>query len=211
MAVAAAVAVAGLGATTAARAELVSYDFTATISQADAKEVGAIGLPTTGTISGSFSYDTDKGWYGGSNTWADPTLQLTIDQVSEDASWSTWMAVEYNQQTLTVAEDAKSSGVNYWARLLLTGQPDVTAQDNGALPTSLTLDGAAGGTLTLYLSQDFNSGDADLVATLQTLTPSGTSPVSTPELDPRSGAGALALMIGAVGVVLGRRRRSAAV
>jgi hypothetical protein len=130
---------------------------------------------------------------------------LTINQVKETSSFSTTMSVEYNQQTFTMQEDASTSGKNYWATLVLSGQAVSTA-NNGALPTSLALGGSATGTLTLYLTQDPNSRDKDVVATLQTLTPHGAA--STPELDPSSGAGALSLVLGGIGVVLGRRRRS---
>jgi hypothetical protein len=189
-----------LVATTAAQAEVVTYDFTANIDSADAAELDLVGLPASGAITGSFAYDTEAGWWGGSNSYADPSLALTIDQMPPSTTTATWLAVEYNAGAFTIHQDAyDSSYTQIGARIDLSGQ-EATA---GSLPSTLSFGGGAGGLLRLFIGGDF--ADIDLSATLTSLSLAGAT--STPELDPASGGAAFALLLGGAALVMGNRRR----
>lgn len=191
---------------TAAHAEVVTYDFTATIDSADATEIAAVGLPASGELSGSFTYDTEAGWYGGSNMWADPSLDLSIDQMPETRTTSAWLAVEYNQGEFKLHTDGEDSGHSQvGARLKLSGQE----AELGSLPTSLAFGGGAGGVLELFIGGDF--GDIDTSATITSLSLSGGSSAETPELDPASGSAALVVLFGGAALMMGERRRRLAI
>lgn len=189
----------------AARAEVLTYNFTGIVSSLDAAELATIGLAPLSAISGSFSYDTDAGWWGGSNNWADPSLALTVDQLPPTTMTSTWLTVEYNQGTFQLHRDAYSSN-QVGARLTLSGQEIQDLGSTGALPSSLSFGSGASGILQLFLGGNF--GDIDLTATLTSLTAAGST--SVPELDPASGAAAMVLVLGGATVLLGRRRRALA-
>lgn len=185
-----------------ARAELVSYDFTASVTRVDSWEARAAGLQVKAedSISGSFSYDSSRGWWGTSSSWSDPSLQLTLDQLPRSASFFTLL--EYNGQGLSMQSIGRTGRSYYAASLELSG-PSLAPYNHYGLPTSLTL---GAGTLTLYLNT--NDFSPDLVASLTSLTRSGPSGgAGTPEFDPGSGAGALVLLLGGLGIVLSRRRR----
>jgi hypothetical protein len=176
---------------TTARAELVSYNFTADVTYVSSYLTGqGIG----DSVSGSLTYNSDIALFGVSGSLFDRSMDLKLDQLSTVGL----TALVYNGQTLTMGE----IGWTYAATLVLTGQPYA----NG-LPSSLSLGGGATGSLTLDI---FGRGtNPDLQATLTTLTLKGSSGgSSTPELDPSSGVGALSLVLGGLGIVLGRRRRS---
>jgi hypothetical protein len=194
-------AAATLGVAAAAQAEPITYQFTGSIQSANEAELGATGLPTTGEITGSFTYDPEAGWNGGSNVWSDGSMSFTIDGMSPTTTSSVWLGIEYNQGVFTIDKTAYSDSINWLqAEVLLNGQ----SAPVGDLPTSLSLDGNGTGTLSLFIN---DSGSADLVATITSLAPPGAA-TSTPELDPASGAGALALLLGGAAVMLaGRRRR----
>lgn len=202
-------AIASLAVTTAAHAEIVTYLFTASVTNFDVKEVSGakLSINSNSNITGSFTYNTTAGSGNSSNQWNDNSLKLTIDNVKETNSWSTYMSVEYNQKTLSINEDANTSGKSYWATLSINGQNTQNLKER--FPSSLALNPSKASTLQLYLNQDRNSKDVDLLATLTSLTrQGGGSGSSTPELDPRSGAGALGLLLGGLGMVFARRRSS---
>lgn len=195
-------ALAVLALATAAYAEVVTYNFTATIDSADANELATVGLPASGELSGSFTYDTEAGWYGGSNMWADPSLDLSIDQMPETRTTSTWLAIEYNQGEFKLHTDGEDTGHSQiGARLKLNGQE----AEHGSLPTSLAFGGGAGGVLQLFVGGDF--GDIDASATITSLTRAGGGSAETPELDPASGSAALVVLFGGAALMIGERRR----
>lgn len=193
-----------LTAVSSAKAEILTYNFSGIVSSFDGAELSAAGLAPMSTISGSFTYDSDAGWWGGSNVWADPTLALTIDQLPPTTQTSTWLAVEYNAGTFLLHRDSYNSGYTpVGARLTLTGQNIGGLGSTGDLPSSLGLGSGAGGILQLFIGW---GNDVDLSATLTSLV----AATSTPELDPSSGAAAMVLVLGGATVLLNRRRRVAA-
>jgi hypothetical protein len=128
-------------------------------------------------------------------------MQLTINEYAEvPTSLGLW--VEYNGKTFTMQETATLNNQGFNANLVLAGQSSLATTAPGTLPTSLSLTNGGTGSLTLTMSS------GTVVYTLKTLS-TGTSggSTSTPELDPNAGAGALALVLGGVGMVVGRRRR----
>ncbi len=188
----------------AAHAEVVTYNFAALIGSADTTELGLVGLPASGQITGSLTYDSDAGWWGGSNSYADPSLELTIDQMPPTTTTATWLTVEYNQGQFLIHQDQYSSSyTQVGARLTLTGQSATI----GELPSSLSFGTGSAGTLQLFIGGNF--GDVDLSAKLTSLTPAGSSSAgaSTPELDPASGGAVLALVLGGATVLVANRRR----
>lgn len=195
--------------TSLAQAALVSYDFTASINAAksDKGELALVGLPSSGVLTGSFSFDSNSGWYGGSNNWVDSSLTFTLDQLPKTTTTATWLAVEYNQDKFTIHQDGyqpQNNNRQVGAQIDLFGQSQIPT---GVLPSSLSL-GSAGGLLQLFVGGNFS--DIDLVATITSLTPSGArAAVSTPELDPASGGVALVLVLGGGALMLGRRRQDA--
>lgn len=197
-----AAALAVLAGVTSAQAEVVTYYFTATIDSADAYELDSIGFPNSGDLSGSLTYDTSKGWWGGSNVWADPSMDLTIDQMPPTTDTSTYLTMEYNAGELDIHNDSYDSSYSQvGARVELTGQSAAP----GSLPSTLAFGGGAGGVLTLFVGGNFS--DIDLTATLTSL--SQTVAASTPELDPAAGGAALVLLLGGAFLLMGgdRRRR----
>ncbi len=201
-------ALAILGLTSAAHAEVVTYDFSALIGSADQTELNLVGLPASGVLTGSLSYDTDAGWWGGSNSYADPSLNLTLDQMPPSTTTATWLTVEYNQGKFLIHQDAYNpSYTQIGARLTLTGQ-SATA---GELPSSLAFGAGSSGILQLFIGGNFN--DVDLTATLTSLAPAGGATTggatSTPELDPASSGAVLALLLGGATVIAASRRRRA--
>lgn len=195
-----AAALAILAGASAAHAEVVTYNFSAQIQSADANELRLVGLPASGTITGSLTYNTSAGWYGGSNSYADPSLNLTIDQLPPTTTTATWLTVEYNQGQFLIHEDAYNpTNTQVGARVTLTGQQAQV----GSLPSSLSFGSGAGGLLQVFVGGNFN--DVDLSARLTSLTRAGGA--STPELDPASGGAVLVLLLGGVTVVAAKRRR----
>jgi hypothetical protein len=190
----------------AAHAEVVTYNFAALINSADSTELKLVGLPASGQITGSLTYDSDAGWWGGSNSYADPSLDLTIDQMPPTTTTATWLTVEYNQGQFLIHQDQyNSSYTQVGARLTLTGQSATV----GDLPSSLAFGSSSGGTLQLFIGGNF--GDVDLSAKLTSLTRAGSATVgaSAPELDPASGGAVLALVLGGATVLVANRRRRA--
>lgn len=199
-----AAALALLAGVSAAQAEIVSYDFTALIDSADATELSSVGLPASGELTGSFTYDSSAGWWGGSNIWADPSLDLTIDQMPASTRTSGRVQVQYYGGEFLVHEDAyDSSYAQVGAQVQLSGQ---NIANNGTLPSSLSLGGGSAGLLQIFIGGDFS--DVDLSATLTSLVRAGAA--QTPELDPASGAAAFVLLLGGAALMAGERRRRSA-
>lgn len=179
-----------------ARAELVSYNFTGTVD----KSTDSIWKAGQG-INGSFAYDSDAwDWVGGEYQYGFG-MNLKLDGL-DPLSITT---IAFDNGTFKVSDYVGVPPFSgYAAKLTLTGQS--LGSDN--FPTSLSLGGGSSGSLRIDIYRLFGN-DTYMVASLTSLTsnvPGGGT--STPELDPRSGTGALALLLGGLGVVLGRRRRS---
>lgn len=192
--------------TISAQAELVSYDFTASIQTADTGELAGTGLPAAGDITGSFVYDTESGHWGGSGMSSDPSLALNIDGSALGNVTSLQMWINYQAGQFTLQETA-DNGAWSAAVLTLSGQ-SIEGASTGALPTSLSLGGGATGLLQIFVG---GFGDVDLSARLTSLTRSGASTLAAaaPELDPASGGAALVLLLGGAAMMAGRRRRNA--
>jgi len=191
--------------TTTAHAEVLTYDFTANVTARDSNELNSIGFPPSNVITGSFSYDTSEGWYGGSNLGADPSLNLTINQLPPTVTTAAWLTVEYNDGDFIMHEDGRTaSNKQVGARIELSGQ----AAETGSLPSSLSLSGGSGGLLKLFIGGNFS--DVDLTATFTSLVRAGVAATNTPELDPASGGAAIVLLLGGAAMIAGDRRRRVA-
>ncbi len=197
-------ALATLAITASAQAELVSYDFTADVTFADDAELALLGLDGVSEVSGSFSYDSEAGWWGGSDAYADSGLFLSLDQWDPTI---TSAGVSASGETFEVRNSNETEGVPGRMILTINGQ---SIGYSGDLPTSLSLDEGSDNLLKIFLGNDDNK--EDLIATLTSLTVSGTAKalgVSTPELDPASGSAALVLLLGGAALMGGRRRKTA--
>ncbi|MBN2192619.1 MAG: hypothetical protein JW751_07360 [Polyangiaceae bacterium] len=194
-ALAAAITVAGVAFTTTAQAALVEYDFEASINSAygSSAVLDAKGIPTSGQLTGSISYDSEGGV---STFWGDTlvysfgegALDLTINEVDVDAE-GVWLYASAYADTVAAGEIGLDEQV--WVTLYLPNQ-DVRA---GSLPTSLQLTNGASITVATC--------NAGVRAGLTSLTASN----AVPELDPASGAAAFALVLGGVALIAARRRR----
>ncbi len=189
-----------LGATSAAQAEIVSYDFVADIFSGDARELSRIGLSDSGQISGSFSFDTEAGWSSASSSLTDDSMSFSINELGDANSWLTTVTVDYNDGEFLLKDVAWDSPNLITAKLSFTGQE---FSRSGDLPSTLTVDESASGLLTLFVG--LNLFDEDLRANIVSLTKAGA--VSTPELNPASGGAAIILLLGGAALMTNRRRR----
>lgn len=181
--VAAATALAGLAFSATAQAETVSYEFTANVTSVSSPELGET-LSVGEQLTGSFSYDDAAIALGG---MADPTLQIDQIEVINGENGGVWLL---GANFFAQAESDYRG--NYTVGLFL---PNVGLERDGSLPSSLNYAGAR--LEVRYYGLPALSASVTSMSTRS----------SVPELDPVSGAGALALLAGGVAMMYGRRRR----
>jgi len=194
--VAAATAMAGLAFSATAQAETVSYDFTANVTNIPSYSALNSEFDVGDQLTGSLSYDdAAKIW----SSDVDPTLQ--IDQITVNGgvelrytfSFADWeLHPVFSGETPSPYPEGSWLSGDWQVRLFF---PNVSVEDDWTLPSSLDASGA-------HLEVSY-SGWTKLSANVTSMTTRS----SVPELDPVSGAGALALLAGGIAMMYGRRRR----
>ncbi len=181
--VAAATLLTGLAFSVTAQAETVSYDFTANITSVSSPELRAT-LSVGEQLTGSFSYDDAAPALGG---MADPTLQIDQIEVINGANGG---VILWGANFIAQAESDYPG--SYMVGLFF---PNVRLEQDGSLPSSLNAAGA-------HLEVRYG-----FLPALSADVSSMTTASSVPELDPVTGAGALALLAGGIAMLYGRRRQ----